>query len=117
MTTRSNSITVEVLERDEVVVLALAGSLCDDSIAIARRALFDAIDDDPGRLAVDLSRTDYISSAGVGMLVSVLKQCHDKGASLGLCGLNEDLRELFSITCLDQIFTLAPDVDSWCRSL
>ena len=60
---------------------------------------------------------DYISSSGIGMLVAILKRCRQLDAQLVLVGLDENMRELFGMTRLDQVFTVAESLDSWRRTL
>ena len=50
------------------------------------------------------------------MLVSMLKRCHQVGLELALAGLGPEIRELFSLTRLDEVFPIAPDLEAWCHS-
>jgi anti-sigma B factor antagonist len=57
-------------------------------------------------LSIDFKETRLIDSAGIGTLVSVAKDCRANGASLTLCNINEDIRDLFVQTGFDKIFTI-----------
>ena len=55
---------------------------------------------------VDFSNSPYIDSSGLGALVSLSRRLRDAGGDLRLVGLNDDLRSLFELTRLDQLFPL-----------
>ena len=116
MATERKQIEIQVREFPAVQALCLSGDLCDDGVLEARRAILEAIGAGAPRVAIDLSGVEYISSAGVGMLVSMLKRCHQNGLELALAGLTTEVRELFSLTRLDEVFPIAPDLESWCQS-
>jgi len=62
------------------------------------------------RILLDLGNIEYLSSAGLGHLVGLLKKCRTRGGNLKLSGLNEAIRELFEVMRLDRIFELFPSV-------
>ena len=51
------------------------------------------------------------------MLVAILKRCRQLDVQLVLVGLDENMRELFRMTRLDQVFTVAGSLASWRKSL
>ena len=62
------------------------------------------------KILLDLGNIEYLSSAGLGHLVGLLKKCRTRGGNLKLSGLNEAIRELFEVMRLDRIFELFPNV-------
>ena len=60
------------------------------------------------KVLLDLANIEYLSSAGLGHLVGLLKKCRTRGGNLKLSGLNEAIRELFEVMRLDKIFELFP---------
>lgn len=55
---------------------------------------------------VNFEKLDYISSAGLGVLLSVQKRLGESGNSLKLVKLNRHIREVFRIAGFDQIFEI-----------
>jgi anti-anti-sigma factor len=55
---------------------------------------------------VDFSGLDYISSAGMGVLLGVQKRLSDTGHSLKLVNLNRHIREIFRIAGFDRVFLI-----------
>lgn len=60
------------------------------------------------RFVLDFEETGYIDSSGLGALVTIAKQVREHGGDLRLSALNDDLRQLFELTKLDTLFTIAP---------
>ncbi len=116
MSSQRKEIEIKVREFPAVQAVCLNGDLCDEGVLLARRSILDAIGAGAPRVAIDLSGVEYVSSAGVGMLVSMLKRCHQVGLELALAGLGPEIRELFSLTRLDEVFPIAPDLEAWCHS-
>jgi anti-sigma B factor antagonist len=57
-----------------------------------------------GSAVVDFSQLDYISSAGLGVLLFTQKRLVAAGESLKLTHLNDHIREIFRIAGFDRIF-------------
>jgi anti-anti-sigma factor len=55
---------------------------------------------------VNFDNLDYISSAGLGVLLSVQKRLNGSSDSLTLVGLNRHIREIFRIAGFDQVFKI-----------
>jgi anti-sigma B factor antagonist len=55
---------------------------------------------------VDFTGLDYISSAGMGVLLGVQKRLADAGHSLKLVNLNRHIREIFRIAGFDNVFLI-----------
>ena len=64
----------------------------------------------PKRLIVDLSRVTYIDSSGLAVLIEGMQNMDALGGKLVLAGLQENVRSIFEIARLDQVFVIFPDV-------
>lgn len=56
---------------------------------------------------VDLAGLDYISSAGLGVLLAAQKRLSERGQSLRLVNVNGHIRDVFRFSGFDQIFEIA----------
>jgi anti-sigma B factor antagonist len=61
-------------------------------------------------VVVDLSRTEYVDSAGLGTLVLLNKEARAAGGCLVLAGLSDHVRDLLRLVRLDEVFTIAATV-------
>jgi anti-sigma B factor antagonist len=60
------------------------------------------------RLAIDLSKVDFLDSSGLGALVSLLKAVRPCG-DLVLFGMRPSVAEILRLTHLDAVFSCEPD--------
>jgi len=70
------------------------------------------IDQKPARLVVDLSEVSYIDSSGLAVLIEAMQNVEANGGKFFLVGLQENVRAIFEIARLDQIFVIFPHVDA-----
>jgi anti-anti-sigma factor len=97
-------------ERDgEVVIVRLAGRLDSSAASAAEEGLLVALGGVPPRLAIDLTGLSYISSAGLRVLLVVAKKVQQQQGKVALFGLHTNVREVFTISGFDTIFSIAPD--------
>ena len=89
------------------LVLEVDGQLIVGNRQEFKQKILDALEGGERRFLVDFTRTGYIDSSGLGVLVSLSKKIRDEGGELRLAGLNEDLRTLFELTKLDTLFTIS----------
>lgn len=56
---------------------------------------------------LDFAGLDYISSAGLGVLLAAQKRLSTKGQKLRLVNVNSHIRDVFRFSGFDQIFEIA----------
>lgn len=71
----------------------------------AAQAFLDKVQ---GTVTLDCSRLDYISSAGLGVLLKTHKRLLGGGGKLRLTGVNRHLQDIFQYSGFDQIFEIVP---------
>jgi anti-sigma B factor antagonist len=62
-------------------------------------------------IVLDLSNIEYLSSAGLGHLVGLLKKARGRQSTLKICSLREPIQELFEVMRLTKIFDIYAGVD------
>jgi anti-anti-sigma factor len=85
-------------KKGDVLVVALAGKLDAISSPELEKRLLEAIDEGGKKVVLDLTRLDYVSSAGVRVFLLAMKRLKEKGGHLHFCGLIPDVRRVFDIT-------------------
>src|SRR4051794_35882954 len=93
----------------DVVVAKLAGRLDSSSAATAEEQLTRLIANRAPRLVIDLSKLEYISSAGLRVLLLVARKVQQAHGKLALFGLTPGVQEVFSISGFNTIFTIRDD--------
>lgn len=59
-----------------------------------------------GHTVADLSGLEYISSAGIGVILKTFRRLHESGQSLRLVNLTARVRMVFTYAGLDRILTI-----------
>ncbi len=57
---------------------------------------------------IDMRHLDYISSAGLGILLATYKRLNDRGQTMTLKNLNSHIGRVFQVSGLDKVFTVEP---------
>jgi anti-sigma B factor antagonist len=95
--------------RGDTLVVHVDGPVTVGNRHQLRQKVLDELGRGEEKFLLDLSRTDFIDSAGLGVLVSLLKKIREQGGALLLARLNTELRDLFAVTKLDTIFRIEDD--------
>ena len=83
-------------------VVVVSGRL-DAAQSPAAQAFLDQV---AGPVTLDCARLDYISSAGLGVLLKTQKRLMASGGKLRLAGVNPHLRDIFLYSGFDRIFEI-----------
>ncbi len=96
-----------VVKQNGVTIVDVEGQLIVGNRQELKQKVLDELDGGERRFLIDFSKTGYIDSSGLGVLVSLSKKIREQGGELRLSSLNEDLRTLFELTKLDTLFRIA----------
>jgi anti-sigma B factor antagonist len=109
--TKEGLLTSQVI--DGVVVIGFSRGRIRDEREILKtlESLGRYIESKSGlKIIIDLGNIEYLSSAGLGHLVGLLKKARGKNSTLKLCALREPIQELFDVMRLTKIFDIHPAV-------
>jgi anti-sigma B factor antagonist len=101
-------------------VVELAGELDVYSVSRLRDAVAQLPREGKHRIAVEMSRLDFIDSSSLGVLVGATKQARALGGGVCLVGAQERILKMFRITGLVRIipaFTGLDEAFAWLDSL
>jgi anti-sigma B factor antagonist len=84
--------------------VVLAGRL-DAAQSAGAQAFLDKVQ---GTVTLDCSELEYISSAGLGVLLKTQKRLLASSGKLRLTGLKPHLRDIFTYSGFDQLFEIEP---------
>lgn len=88
-------------------VVVLSGRL-DAAQSPAAQAFLDRVQ---GSVTLDCRGLEYISSAGLGVLLKTQKRLMAASGKLRLAGVSRHLREILQYSGFDQIFEIESDTD------
>ena len=75
------------------------------------------IDGGETRLVIDLSRVDYVSSAGLRVFLMAFKRLTADGGKIVLCSLQEPVRQVFDIVGFYSMFPIVNSRDEALNTL
>ena len=99
---------ISTRQHGQAFIVALAGNLDSATSPKAQQELDAIVSGGAHRIAVDFSGLDYISSAGLRVLLGVAKTVKAKGGALRTFGLNQTVREVFDISGFSTILPVFP---------
>ena len=91
----------KVVAKDDVTLIEVGGQLIVGNRQLLKEQVLDQLERGDRKFIVDFSKTDYIDSSGLGVLVTLSKKIREQGGQLSLASLSDDLRTLFKLTKLD----------------
>ncbi len=97
---------IELEEIEHRVILRLDGRLDAASAPILERKINSLIDEDHTHLLLDFSRIDYLSSAGMRVLLSATKKLMGKKGDLILFSLSDEVSEVIKMAGFDKILRI-----------
>jgi anti-anti-sigma factor len=97
---------IAVSDAGEVKVVRIEGRLDTQTYANAQTQLTQLIDQGATKLVVNFEKLDYISSAGLRVLLAAAKQLKGNSGELRICSLNEVVQEVFDISGFTTILTV-----------
>lgn len=105
------SLTVTRDHRDGHEIYSLSGEIDVETSRQLREQLLGGIETGRERLIVDLSGVEFMDSSGLAALIGAWKQVRDHGV-FRLCGPNSVVHRVLTITGMEDVFDIRPDVPS-----
>ena len=105
---------MEIVEskHNGVVVLALSGRLDASNASLLEQQLLGLIDAGERRITLDCAGLDYISSAGLRVLLVAVKRLRADDGRMVLAALKDPIKEIFDIAGFSSIFEIFPTRDA-----
>jgi anti-anti-sigma factor len=101
---REQSLVVDIVDRDEIVVVTLAGEIDLDTVPILAAVLDNVTPD--RHVVVDCAAVQFIDSTGLQLIISQLQRMTQAGGSLRLRHTSFPVRNVVEITGLIQLFEI-----------
>ena len=93
---------------DNIVILTPPERLDTTSAPDVEQIVLAEIERGASRIVIDLTETTFVSSAGLRVILKVAKLLHQKGGKLGLCGLSEQINEVFEVSGFTTLVNVYP---------
>jgi len=108
-----NGSRVKVTRSFDTLIVEFADRKILDELCIAeiQDELVRLVDGTPDvKLILSFGNVEHLSSAALGMLITLNKKVHGKSGALKLCDIKPQILEVFNITRLNKMFDIQPDL-------
>jgi len=105
---------MEISQKEEkgIVSIAIKGRMDADSSPDAEKVVKEALGAEANRLLFDLGELEYLSSAGLRVLLSAAKEMRRRDGKIVLCALNEFVKEIFEVSGFQSLIPISDSVES-----
>jgi anti-sigma B factor antagonist len=97
---------------DDTHVVSVSGEIDLFTAPEFKQRMSTPIDEGRSNLIVDLSRTTFIDSSSLGVLIGAHRRLKLRGGTLVVVCDDEAISKTFKITGLDGVFTIVPTVEA-----
>ena len=113
---QGSEVIKEIRRLDQAIAVDLSGDIDLHRSPALRETLAKLIDEDPGRLVLNLIEVGYMDSSGVATLVEALQRIQRKKGRLQMHSLKPRVRSIFEIARLESIFEIYSSEDEALRA-
>jgi anti-anti-sigma factor len=100
------NLKIELYEIQEKIVLELFGRIDAMSISVLDKKIESLVADGHKKLILDFSNIDYLSSAGLRLLLSLTKKLKKDEGFLVVFGMNPDVMEIINIAGFEKVINI-----------
>ncbi len=92
----------------DIKIASIEGDLDTGTSPEAQEILSGLVEQGASKILLDFEKMNYISSAGLRVLLVLAKQSGAAGGELRICSLNDMAREVFDISGFSSILNVFP---------
>jgi anti-anti-sigma factor len=108
---------IHVKKEAKGLIVSIIGRLDAVSVGEFDKEMDEQIKKGESNFILDLSRLDYISSAGLRSILSTSKRLKENKGTITLCGLHGGVKEVFDISGFSSIFTIYESLENALKSV
>lgn len=104
---------MQILEekRNDIYIIKPDGPLNSNTYPKFEKILTRAIEDRFKYMIIDFERVEYISSAGLRVILGVTRDIKRRDGKLVLCSMSDSIREVFKMAEFDSFLLIVPTVE------
>ncbi len=104
---------MEIIEekKGDIHIFSLSGRLDSNTSSQLETAIVQALENGTNDILLDFARLEYISSAGLRVILKTTKDLKRKKGKLQLCSMQDYVREVFEIAGFDTFLSISANMD------
>lgn len=108
---------IQSVNQDGVVVLNLKGRVDATNSGQVHDKVMEEIKNGCNKMIINFSEVNYISSAGLRVLIFATKSFSKSSGSFAVCSLNDNIMKIFEISGLVNLFTIHNDLETGLKAM
>lgn len=97
---------IKQIKKNKTVILNVEGRIDSSTSGVLEKKILTILEEGEKNLIMDFTCMDYISSAGLRVLLMAAKRASKIGGEVVLCGLDINVKEVFDISGFTGIFSI-----------
>jgi anti-sigma B factor antagonist len=102
---------ISTREQDGISIVQLEERLDTNTAPEAERALAELVEGGAAKVLLNFEKLDFVSSAGLRVVLATAKKMKASGGQLQVCTLNEIVAEVFEISGFAMLFKVHKTLD------
>lgn len=103
--------------RADILILGIIGRLDASTSKDAEDKILALLASSQGKVVIDLSELNYVSSAGLRIFIRAAKHIDEANGKMIFCSLQNSVKEIFDIVGFSSLLTLADSTEEAIRNL
>ncbi|MFH2142190.1 MAG: STAS domain-containing protein [Bacteroidota bacterium] len=101
---------VNISTKDDIVIITIEGSIDSKTAGDLQSQIIGKVSESDKVMLV-LSKVDFVSSAGLRILLMVYRQINAKNGKVVLVGVSEEIKDVMSMTGFINFFEISENID------
>lgn len=101
----ASNLGIKIEDKGKVKLILIEGYFDAVMVNEINEKIYDILESDCDSIIFDLAKLDYISSAGLRVLLYTAKKMKVKGGKVALCTVGKSIQKVLKISGLDSIFS------------
>ena len=102
---------VNIKTDGNIVIISIEGSIDSKTAGDLQSKIMEKVSE-TNNVLLDLTKVDYVSSAGLRVLLMIYRQIKSKNGKVILVGVSEEIRDVMSMTGFINFFEIADNIDN-----
>ncbi|MEC4720751.1 STAS domain-containing protein [Noviherbaspirillum sp. CPCC 100848] len=103
--------SINISQHDNILVISPVGRLDSGTSPELEKTVIQKLEEGNHRIVFDFSMLDYISSAGLRVILLAGKKLRPLGGKMALAGMKPMVHDVFEMSGFLALFAVAPTVD------
>jgi anti-anti-sigma factor len=102
----ATGLNIQEEEKENIVILRAAGRLDATSSPVLEKKVNEIAQTNRKKILIDFAKIEYLSSAGLRLMLSATKKMKAQGGCLAFSGMNDEVMEIVKMAGFERILNI-----------